>query len=38
MALDEMMDDSTRMKEDLNKQKKEFENKTKKQGKDFNRL
>jgi hypothetical protein len=38
LAIDEMIDDSNRMQADLDKQKKEFENKLKKQGKDFNRM
>lgn len=38
LALDDMSADSHRMKKDLEKQTKEFENKMKKKGKDFNRL
>jgi predicted ribosome quality control (RQC) complex YloA/Tae2 family protein len=38
LALDDMLEDSHRMKNDLENQKKKFENKMKKQGKDFNRL
>jgi hypothetical protein len=38
LALDDMSADSHRMKKDLETQTKEFENKMKKKGKDFNRL
>lgn len=38
VGLDEMISDSSRMQADLDKQKKEFENKMKKSGRDFNRL
>lgn len=38
IAMEELIEDSKRMAEDLNKQKKEFFEKMKRQGKDFNRL
>jgi hypothetical protein len=38
LAMEDMISDSDRMQSDLNKQKKEFEKKLKKQGKDFNRI